>query len=825
MKLLHSLGRKLEQAYLVWSDRPWGQNWFSRFVNEHFSLSQNNTALQKRLIALQAMVSVRPQAYLRTLAANTPLVLLSATLSLTSGLGYRFYTSPKLDIGRASPQTIYAPASAIVEDVKTTEDQRKAARNGAIPVLMQDQAATDQIYQTLEHWLDQIENWRRTAQATRFTSAGILSTKTQLYLRKAPASEWQAITDLLKQPNPHSALPGNLSSPVKQAIVELRLYQRRSTTTRFLDLLQDITEVRLRYVAAASALPNGEGLPESDETMLFDLDTFEWQVLRTQTLRVANRILSQGIPQGLPDSLQQQAVQLQVQDAVPPKMRAFVTRLLLTNLQPNLIRDDAQTRLLADQMAQDIKPVMVKVKAGDLIVKVGEEITPDRFALLDHFGLSRRGVDWTGLLGYGVLVSGAIGVFWFVQRRYAPKLRRRDCILIWLLCLSTPLVLALRVPSTNLPAIGFLIGSFYGTPLGIAVTGLMTALLPMGVGGLPWSHLLSSAAGAILCGAVAGRLRSREELAILGGAVGLLQGTLYLILDAASGTVLLTLLSVSAIHSLIGLAWIVIGLGLSPYLEQLFDLVTPIRLVELANPNRPLLKRLAAEAPGTFQHTLFVATLAEAAARSLGCNVELVRAGTLYHDIGKMHDPLGFIENQMGGPNKHDMINNPWASATLIKKHVSEGLVMARKARLPKAVQAFIPEHQGTMLIAYFHHQAQQLQAADPDSPIVREADFRYDGPIPQSRETGIVMLADSCEAALRSLKDATYEEALAMINRILRGRWQDQQLVESGISRQEMDTIANVFVQVWQQFNHQRIIYPKQMTTASPSAASTVPS
>jgi putative nucleotidyltransferase with HDIG domain len=247
---------------------------------------------------------------------------------------------------------------------------------------------------------------------------------------------------------------------------------------------------------------------------------------------------------------------------------------------------------------------------------------------------------------------------------------------------------------------------------------------------------------------------------------------------------------------------------LSPYLERLFDLVTPMRLAELSNPNRPILKRLASEAPGTFQHTLFVATLAEAAARALGCNVELVRAGTLYHDIGKMHDPLGFIENQMGGPNKHDLLNDPWQSAAIIKKHVSEGLVMARKCQLPKAIQAFIPEHQGTMPISYFYHQALERAKIDA-SIIVNEADFHYSGPIPQSRETGIVMLADSCEAALRSLKDATPEAALAMVNRILRARWQDHQLVDSGLSRAEMTCIAEIFVQVWQQFNHQRIPYP----------------
>jgi membrane-associated HD superfamily phosphohydrolase len=175
-----------------------------------------------------------------------------------------------------------------------------------------------------------------------------------------------------------------------------------------------------------------------------------------------------------------------------------------------------------------------------------------------------------------------------------------------------------------------------------------------------------------------------------------------------------------------------------------------------------------------------------------------------------MHDPLGFIENQMGGPNKHETeIKDPWKSAEIIKKHVSEGLVMAKKHLLPTAIQAFIPEHQGTMLIAYFYHQAEQMAQAD-HSIIVNEADFRYAGPIPQSRETGIVMLADACEAALRSLKDINPEQALTMLNNILRARWQDNQLIDSGLTREEMTQIAEIFVEVWQQFHHKRIAYPK---------------
>ncbi|MGL4620582.1 MAG: HD family phosphohydrolase, partial [Chroococcidiopsis sp.] len=349
-------------------------------------------------------------------------------------------------------------------------------------------------------------------------------------------------------------------------------------------------------------------------------------------------------------------------------------------------------------------------------------------------------------------------------------------------------------------------------------------LVPIGMD-ISGKSLLTGLAGGMLASWMAGWMRSREELALIGVAVSAIQGLAYLL-----GKVALSAIGTDSVwnwydvalqaglFSLAGIVWSAIAIGISPYLEHFFDLVTPIRLAELANPNRPLLKRLATEAPGTFQHTLFVSTLAEAAARVLGCNVELVRAGTLYHDIGKLHDPLAFIENQMGGANKHDEINDPWESAAIIRKHVTEGLVMARKCRLPMAIQAFIPEHQGTMAIAYFYHQAQQIARQD-HSITVDERDFCYAGPAPQSRETALVMLADSCEAALRTLpaagksgaKEPTREEALAMVQKILRSRWQDNQLVDSGLTRADMDAIAETFVNIWQQFHHKRIAYPKK--------------
>ena len=428
-------------------------------------------------------------------------------------------------------------------------------------------------------------------------------------------------------------------------------------------------------------------------------------------------------------------------------------------------------------------------------------------------------------MGFGLLVGGGVVIFLLAEQTVRPALRRRDHGLILCMLMGVSGLSVLGLAAYSLPAVGLLVSSFYGATLGTVVVALLAMVLPIGTR-ISLIPLIACTAGAVVSSLIAPRLRSREELALLGGVVGLIQGGLYLVmtwvLSPVSAATWYLPLTGAALQGIYGLISSVAALGLSPYLEHLFDLITPTRLAELANPNRPLLKRLATEAPGTFQHTVFVASLAESAAQALGCNVELVRAGTLYHDIGKMHDPLGFIENQMGGANKHDQIDDPWQSAAIIKKHVTEGLVMARRCRLPKALKAFIPEHQGTMLISYFFCQAQeQLQAqvqaasADPSEaplpqPSLNEQDFRYDGPIPQSPETGIVMLADSCEAALRSLKEATHEEALAMVNRILKARWRDRQLVDSGLSREHMAVIAQVFVQVWQQYNHKRIAYPK---------------
>lgn len=745
-------------------------------------------------------------------------------VSLTSVMGNRFYNQPKLDVGTAAPHTIRAPYTTSIEDTKTTEEKRKAARTGSVPVLMLDDAITPKIIQDLQQALDKAEELRQQSGVFPFAQTTILSDSTQRYLRQSKEREWNKILAVvsnndinIKTSDPVVGQPEAFEKTVHlsftQAISELQSYRNQSSPQEFSALAESISQARQAYAHSLQVLKESlaaDSKPHYDPSLL-ELSDEVWLSTRKGIVEASKRILTQGIPPGLPPNILETAVKMQVSSLVPRDAEFLATKLLLGVLRPNLTEDKEETKRRAEQAAQAVQPEIVSVREDEVIVRTNEQITQTQFVLLDHFGLSRREINWFGLVGFGSLVAGGVGIFCVVEKRVHPRLRRRDHLLILLLSLSMPLLGIFNVPYTNLPAIGLLVGSFYSPVLGVTVVGLLSGLSTFSIN-LSWEYLLSGGAAGIVAAWMASRMRSREELAFLGGAVGLTQASIFLLvnllLSASIGSVWPTVLQASVFYGLAGLVWSIVALGISPYLERLFDLVTPIRLAELSNPNRPLLKRLATEAPGTFQHTLFVASLAEAAARELHCNVELVRAGTLYHDIGKMHDPLGFIENQMGTPNKHDEINDPKKSAEIIKKHVSEGLAIARKHQLPQAIRDFIPEHQGTLLISYFYFQAQKL--AQADNSTVLESDFRYDGPIPQSRETGIVMLADACEAALRSLKDVTPENALAMINKILRARWQDNQLVDSGLTREDLAIIADVFVRVWQQCNHKRIAYPK---------------
>ena len=241
-----------------------------------------------------------------------------------------------------------------------------------------------------------------------------------------------------------------------------------------------------------------------------------------------------------------------------------------------------------------------------------------------------------------------------------------------------------------------------------------------------------------------------------------------------------------------------------PIFESIFGLLTKARLLELADKEKPLIRRLSIEAPGTFEHTLLICGLAEEATRMIGGDIDLIKTGSLYHDVGKLHAPNWFIENQDGGVNPHDEIDDPFKSAEVLQAHVDEGLKFARKNRLPKPIANFIPEHQGTLKMGYFLNKAEEKKLKFNDS------DFRYKGPIPQSKETAILMLADGCEAALRAMDiSASDSEALETISKIVNSRESDGQLNDSNLSKGEIFLIKKSFLNVWKRIRHRRIQYP----------------
>ena len=346
-----------------------------------------------------------------------------------------------------------------------------------------------------------------------------------------------------------------------------------------------------------------------------------------------------------------------------------------------------------------------------------------------------------------------------------------------------------------------------GTGCGLVWMSIAALLWPEPVNGLGDGRLFIAAVVAASGALIAGRQRSRGQLlqlAVMLPIVALLGQWLMLQLQPLTGWQIWGAtnpnLDELATESLLTGILLMLALLLIPVLESSFGLLTRARLLELADQERPLLRRLSCEAPGTFEHTLMICGLAEEGARAIGADVDLIRTGSLYHDVGKLHAPNWFIENQKDGPNPHDSLDDPQASAAVLQAHVDEGLKLARKHRLPRPIADFIPEHQGTLKMGYFLHKARERD------PEVDESRFRYRGPAPRSRETAVLMLADGCEAALRSLPpDTSDDQARDTVRRIVESRQRDGQLSKSTLAGARWNWWC-VLVQVWRRMRHRRI-------------------
>jgi len=265
----------------------------------------------------------------------------------------------------------------------------------------------------------------------------------------------------------------------------------------------------------------------------------------------------------------------------------------------------------------------------------------------------------------------------------------------------------------------------------------------------------------------------------------------------------------------IGFIWAIIAgsvsviaaIGFMPIFELISNTVSPVRLIDLSQPGNPLLKRLFVEAPGTSQHSMMVANLADSAAEAIGANPLLAKVGAYYHDIGKLEKPQYFTENQGDGQNPHDLLA-PEESASIITAHPDQGVRLARKYRLPNAIVRIIQEHHGSTFQAYFYHKAKTM-SAEGGLPEPQMNTFRYRCSIPSSRESAVVMLADTCEAAIKSTGITSLDAAEELFRKLIKQKIELDQLVNSGLSFNDIELIIRSFLQVYSGVFHERIKYP----------------
>jgi hypothetical protein len=423
--------------------------------------------------------------------------------------------------------------------------------------------------------------------------------------------------------------------------------------------------------------------------------------------------------------------------------------------------------------------------------------------------------------GVAIAVAAVVNLYTVYLKLFEPQLVR-EARRLYVLALVTVLgftsvwvLQLLKAPAylSPLPCVGILLAVFLNSRVALFTAFLMALTAGASLGAGAPSAL--EGAGAILVqvgGAIAAifavhRIRARMDLARAGLFASLVNVVLIGALAALSGGSPMLWGQKAMWGAIGGVGSAVLAVGILPYFEALFGIMTPFKLLELANPTQPLLRHVLTKAPGTYHHSIMVGNLAEAAAEAIGADALLVRVGAYYHDIGKTKRPIFFIENQLGIDNAHDKLH-PRLSARVIIAHVEEGMELARQHRLPQDISDFIATHHGKSLVSYFMHQAEQLEGPE----AVSEEGFRYPGPRPWTKEQGIVMLADVIEATMRTLKSPSVEQIEATVRRIVNKRLQEGELSETPLTMAELEVCAQVFIRITQGLYHQRIEYPDQL-------------
>ncbi len=520
----------------------------------------------------------------------------------------------------------------------------------------------------------------------------------------------------------------------------------------------------------------------------------------------------------------------------PAALRAAVERVAVAMLRPTLVHDQVETARRRDEASARVKPVVVPVKRGEKIIGDGERIEKRHLTVFDGMRAQRRGEELARVrVGAGALVALMVMLLWRFARRNVRRFRpaRRDAVLLAVLLVGTFALgsvgfavadaLQERFTAFAPPSLQYLVPFAAGAMIVRQVMTAETALLfalAAGLGaGLLAGQSISFALYATLTSLAAAGLvsgsRDRAGLFRAGAGVGLVGLALAVTIGLYAGRGMGEI-AAAGFAALAGGALLlpVVVVGVLPIVEGAFGYVTDVKLLELANLNHPALKELIVQAPGTYHHSILMGSLVEAAAQEIGANPLLARVCAYYHDLGKIRNPLYFAENQRG-ENRHDELAASM-SALIVKRHVTDGLELARQWRLPRVVADAISQHHGTRLVGYFWAKAQRAAEdarSQPDverrAPAVDEPLFRYPGPKPQTREAALVMIADACEASARAHDDRSDDGLQALVAKRINDIFSDGQLDECELTLRDLNAIAAAMVRALEAIYHTRPEYP----------------
>ncbi|AWB46984.1 metal-dependent phosphohydrolase [Paenibacillus sp. CAA11] len=474
----------------------------------------------------------------------------------------------------------------------------------------------------------------------------------------------------------------------------------------------------------------------------------------------------------------------------------------------------------------------VYIKQGDVLVPKGQIITEEMYTLLKENGLLKNEVNYWPQVGLAVLaILIALGIYMFIrQAEGAAHFKYNNVQLLMLVLIILITILSMYVVSIlqneQRPYVGYLAPIAIGSMLITLLLDMQLAYICSMVFAILASVILNERQGQIFdfyfgfftvvisFVSIFAIHRASQRSSILKSGImvsifGSLSVMVLVLIDSAGWTQQSTLYALGFAFAG-GLLTTIMVIGLMPFFEVSFGILSALKLVELSNPNHPLLRKLLTETPGTYHHSVMVGNLSEAAAEAIGANGLLCRVGSYYHDIGKTKRPSYFIENQNNMENPHDFID-PKLSKSIIIAHARDGVEMQKDYKLPKPIRDIAEQHHGTTFLHFFYHKALKLAEEQGVEPDFTEADFRYPGPKAQSKEAAVVGIADSVEAAVRSLRKPTVEQVETMIEKIIKSRLDDHQFNECDLTMRELDIIGQTLKETVMGIFHSRIEYPEE--------------